>query len=309
MGILSSMRGRGMDAEVIKNAVGSLESLLSDAKDALWQVQGEVFHQANTTPEKGSFDHPRGAMEGYLRQIHDVLLVVLEAGNLPQARASLKEAWPGFESKKNGLGYTADDGIYDSCSSPALTFFERMIEALRMAVSQEITSEQAWELSRLERMLSDTAGLVYRREKTPTTEAQIQEVMHDYLGVCFASFCKDPIIKGAIKDFKPDCGIKSVNAAIEFKFVATDKHRGTAFGGIAEDTAGYKGSKDWTRFYAVICQAKPTILNSQLQSDMGRIGALTWTTFLVNLHSEIATRKTIKTGGRLKGAQLKRRRQ
>ena len=48
-----------MDAEVIKNAVGSLESLLSDAKDALWQVQGEVFHQANTTPEKGSFDHPR----------------------------------------------------------------------------------------------------------------------------------------------------------------------------------------------------------------------------------------------------------
>ena len=37
-----------MDAEVIKNAI---ESLLSDAKDALWQVQGEVFHHVNTTPE------------------------------------------------------------------------------------------------------------------------------------------------------------------------------------------------------------------------------------------------------------------
>ena len=103
------------------------------------------------------------------------------------------------------------------------------------------------------------------------------------------------MIKGSIKDFKPDCGIRSVNAAIEFKFVPTDKQRGIAFGGIAEDTAGYKGSKDWTRFYAVICQAKPTIFNSQLHSDMERIGALTWTTILVNLHSERAAKKTIKT--------------
>jgi hypothetical protein len=56
----------------------------------------------------------------------------------------------------------------------------------------------------------------------------------------------------------------------------------TAFSGIAEDTAGYRGSKDWTRFYAVIYQAQPFIFKSELKFDMKRIGATTWKTFLVD---------------------------
>jgi hypothetical protein len=54
------------------------------------------------------------------------------------------------------------------------------------------------------------------------------------------------------------------------------------FTGVVEDAGGYKGSKDWTRFYAVMYQAKPFILKSHLQSDMKRIGAATWKAILVN---------------------------
>jgi hypothetical protein len=54
-----------------------------------------------------------------------------------------------------------------------------------------------------------------------------------------------------------------------------------SFTGIVEDTGAYKGSKDWTRFYAVMYQAKHFILKSQLESDMKRIGAATWKAILV----------------------------
>ena len=91
-----------------------------------------------------------------------------------------------------------------------------------------------------------------------------------------------------------DCGIASVGAAIEFKFVRNKEEVAVAFSGIAEDTAGYKGSKDWTRFYAVIYQAQPFMLESQLRSDLKRIGAATWTPIVVNGPTESRAKKVVR---------------
>src|ERR1019366_7320260 len=173
----------------------------------------------------------------------------------------------------------------------AFTFVERLIKALHMTVSQQITSEQAWTLERLEAMLEDTPGLVHRQNEPPADEADLQEIMHDYLSAAFPDFRKNPHIGGTIKNFIPDCGIASVGAAIEFKIAHTKEKPVTAFTGIVEDTGGYKGSKDWTRFYAVMYQAKPFILKSHLQSDVKRIGAATWKAILVNGATKPRARK------------------
>jgi hypothetical protein len=131
-------------------------------------------------------------------------------------------------------------------------------------------------------MLRDTPGLVHRRGESPAREHDLQKIMHDYLSACFPDFRLNPPIGGTLKTFKPDCGIASVGAAIEFKFVDTEEQMAVAFSGVAEDTAGYKGSKDWTRFYVVIYQAKPFMLESHLRSDLKRIGAATWKPIVVN---------------------------
>ena len=131
-------------------------------------------------------------------------------------------------------------------------------------------------------MLRDTPGLVRRRKNPPANETELQKIMHDYLSACFLDFRLNPPIGGTLKNFKPDCGIASVGAAIEFKIVHTEEQRTVAFSGVAEDTAGYKGSRDWTRFYAVIYQAEPFILEGHLRSDLKRIGAATWTPIVVN---------------------------
>jgi hypothetical protein len=269
-----------MDTAVVKNAIGALEKALAQTKRALWEVAGDMYGWCGD--EHGSYEHPRLVMAWQLEELHDVLLVVLEAAQMPEARLSLVEAWSGFTSAKDGLGHTKNDHENEDCRSPALTLIERLVAALRMTVSQQITSEQAWTLARLEAMLEDTPALVHRCLKPPAEEADLRAIMHDYLSACFSDFRENPPIGGTVKNFEPDCGIASIEAAIEFKFALTEAKARVAFTGIVEDTGGYKGSNDWTRFYAVMYQAHPFILKSHLDSDMKRIGAATWKAILAN---------------------------
>ncbi len=127
--------------------------------------------------------------------------------------------------------------------------------------------------------------------------------MHDYLSACFPELRLNPHIGGTLKTFKPDCGIASVGAAIEFKIVHAAEQVAIAFSGVAEDTAGYKGSKDWTRFYAVIYQAQPFMLESQLRRDFKRIGAATWIPIVVNGPAESTKKSVRKTARNKKAAQ------
>lgn len=284
-----------MDSTVVKNAIGGLDKILSQARRAIWEIGRDIYVGYDEDQDQGGYADPRGALGANLEELHDVLLVVLEAAQMPEARASLVKAWPKFVSAKDGLRHTDEDHEYQDCTSPAFTFLERLVKALRMTVSQQITSEQAWTLARLEAMLEDTPGLVHRQPKPPSNELQLQKIMHDYLSACFPDFRKDPRIGGTVKNFDPDCGIASVGAAIEFKMAHTKQQAVVNFTGVVEDTGGYKGSKDWTRFYAVMYQAKPFILKSHLQSDMKRIGAATWKAVLVNGDTKPKKRKSKRT--------------
>jgi hypothetical protein len=265
-----------MDNAVTKNAIGGLDKILSRAKRALYEVGRNEF---GGSFDGSGYDDPRGALGAHLEEIYDVLLVVLEAAQMPLARTSLTDQWAKWS---NSLQETDDDAEYGVSMSPALTYVSRIVSALRMTVSGSMTSEEAWTLSRLEAMLGDTSALVHRRKIAPANESALQEIMHDYLSASFSDFTSKPQIGGTIKNFKPDCGIVSVGAAIEFKLAHDKPQAVQSFTGIVEDIGGYKGSKDWTRFYAVMFQSKPFVLKSHLECDLKRIGAATWKAILIN---------------------------
>jgi hypothetical protein len=65
-------------------------------------------------------------MKWFLEELHDLLLVVLEAADMPDTRASLIKAWSGFIRGK-GLGHTNNNPEHEYCESPALTCLERII--------------------------------------------------------------------------------------------------------------------------------------------------------------------------------------
>jgi hypothetical protein len=275
-----------VDQEVVKYALGGIDKTLSKAKRALQEVEMEAFGGGD---DLGGYESPTDAMVFHLEELHDHLLVVLEAAQMEETRTDLVIRWAEFKKAKNGLRNTKRFGDFDQLDSPPLEYIDRLVSALRMTVSDQISSEEAWNLARLEEMLEDTSALVLRRGAAPADEIELQKIMHDYLRACFSDFVFNPKIGGTIKSFIPDCGIRSINAAIEFKIAHTKEQAVKAYSGIVEDTAGYKGSKDWTRFFAIIYQAKPFLPKSHLQSDMQRIKAATWTPILVNGET---TRKT-----------------
>jgi len=268
-----------VDKEVVKYALGGIDKILSKAKRALQEVEMEAFGGGD---DLGSYESPTDAMAFHLEELYDHLLVVLEAALMEKTRTDLIARWAEFKKDENGLRNTKRFGDFDHFDSPPLEYIGRLVSALRMTVSNQISGEDAWNLARLEGMLEDTSNLVLGRGEPPANEAELQKIMHDYLRACFPDFVLNPKIGGTIKSFIPDCGIRDINAAIEFKIAHTKEEAVKAYSGIVEDTAGYKGSKDWTRFFAVIYQAKPFLPKSHLRSDMQRIKAATWTPILVN---------------------------
>jgi hypothetical protein len=284
--------GGEMDKDVVKNAIGGIDAILSKAKRALLEVTYERFGGGD---DLGGYESPVDAMVYHFGQLYDHLLVVLEAADMPQARVNLTAKWAEFKKQKDGLRHTDQFGEFDHLTSPVIEYLDHLVSALRMTVTDHLTSEEAWTLQRLEDLLEDGSALVHRRKKAPANEKQFQEIMEDYLKACFADFDPSPKIPGTIKNFKPDCGIISVQAAIEFKLVHTEEEAKVAFSGVIEDTAGYKGSREWTRFYAVIYQKHPFLPKSHMKHDMKRVGTLTWTPVLLNGKTTSKTKKRAAT--------------
>jgi hypothetical protein len=211
-----------------------------------------------------------------------MLMVLLDAAEMSDTRLDLSEWWKRFAAKKDGLRTVIHDGEYQYSHSPALTYVERLIRTLEGCANEGPSGVQALEIRRLEWILERTAVLVHGRKDFPSTEPGLQKVMHDYLKAAFPDFVKKFQIPGGIKNFEPDCGIRDINAAIEFKFVRTQTAVATAISGVIEDIGGYRGSKDWTRFYSVFYQAHPFMTASEAAREITRAGGTAWTPYVVN---------------------------
>lgn len=215
-----------------------------------------------------------------LQRIRIEVDVALDVAKLREAAATLREKWATYERERDGLAtlrYSAEH-MFVECLP--LQHLEHLAGAVRALLGGMGAEEH--ELVILERMLRATAVLVERRGIEPTREHDYQTVMHDYLEAAFDDY-KHPIHIDAnpLKGFEPDGGVIHLGAAIEFKYVNSKKETKRALSGIFEDTAGYSGSKDWTRFYSVIYQTRPFVSEGVIVRAIKRIAGATWTPVVV----------------------------
>lgn len=61
--------------------------------------------------------------------------------------------------------------------------------------------------------------------------------------------------------------MRSLKAAVEFKFCDSEKELKRAIGGVYEDVAGYAGSDDWRHFYAVFYMTDAFMTQSQVEAE------------------------------------------
>lgn len=78
--------------------------------------------------------------------------------------------------------------------------------------------------------------------------------MHSHLRFVFPDIAREIPISKPSKTYKPDFGIRSLRAAVEYKFVDSEKEARKTLGEVYEDIHGYSGSLDWTEVYFVMYQ-------------------------------------------------------
>ena len=262
-----------MNSPVIRAALSGLERQFERAREARVQIEYESLGSA---APGGGYENPNAALSSILTEMYDVLLVVLEAADLPETRSHLLARWDDLEVKK-----TTYDQQYDYAENKAYAFLSNLLEGLRNISSDDRPSGESYGLAQLEAILRRTPVLLRRRNMVPQGEIDIQEIMHDYLAAFFTEYKHPSRIHGVIRNFDPDGGVRNLRAAIEFKYAATNAELSRALSGVFEDVSGYCGSRDWTRFYTLIYQTEAFESEDRIRSELTRAGAITWKGILV----------------------------
>lgn len=264
--------------------VDNLVSGLNTKSQYVFKQVGELeSHQfyAMHNQEDEQFDEyfVRRLLEVGLQELYVSTTFALEALGLHRTREQLVVSWKRVEGALRETSWIHE---VDALESEPLTLLLNYVDSIRMLSSSATSPVEVSELERLENMLRDTAVLVARRRIVPRREADVQLVMHDYLRAAFVDFSPKPHVAGNVKNFNPDGGVRSLNAAMEFKFADSEADLKARISEIFEDMGGYSGSKDWTRFYAVIYMTGPFESEARFRDDIRRTGSTQWKVILVN---------------------------
>jgi hypothetical protein len=281
-----------MNLTVVQNAVGEFRRMLGKPRHALGAFEAARYGSSNYYSEAAE------ALAVGLDDLQQRLMVLLDAADMRDTRTSLDAAWVAFKANSDGLGAVVNDDECERSYSPALNYIERVLETLFACVDSGLSSAEAVELDRLEWILGRTAVLVHGRGETISGELQLQGIMHDYLWAAFPDFVRKVSIPGGLKNFEPDCGIRNLSAAVEFKVIHSRPEVARAISGVIEDIGGYRGSKDWTRFYSVFFQAHPYITEAQVRRELRRAGGSeAWTPIVVTEPTNPKEAKNVQPPG------------
>jgi hypothetical protein len=261
------------EKDAIKGSLGEIDRQLENASDALQTIEGAVLYNQASKEER---EEAEEMLEYYIGHAYELVSLALEVAGLDDTRTRLLEKLKEFRDKPNGL--TAIDVVRgEVVDSKPLSYLQTIVQGMRGSIGEGLSTKEAFGLSKLEMILEKTAYLVQKRGISPKSEKDVQDVMDDYLGAFFSDYSKGFSIPKGIKNFKPDGGVPSLNAAIEFKFADSEQEVKQELGQIYEDKGGYSGSKDWTRFYTVLYQTQHFVSEDAFKAAVFAGGRVNWT--------------------------------
>jgi hypothetical protein len=223
-------------------------------------------------------------LAGSLSRSADHIALYLELLGLNETRQKFLEGWAKFggDLGKTESWLSNEDNRLESKPLSYLSDMRHTLAALnpdQSPPSHDVRDDR--DLVRLEYVLRCTGQVLHNIGINPAREQDIQVAMKKHLRTVFEDFTPTVVISKPITGFKPDGGVISLRAAIEFKFCDTEERLSTAVRGISEDLSGYSGSYDWTRFYSVVYQTQPFTNESEFQRSVKLSGNAEKWSFIV----------------------------
>jgi hypothetical protein len=251
-----------------------LDKVARQVRDVLWRMED---------PVRGILKDPDLEQElvYFVKQLYTQTMIALDHLGLAGSRADLARAWDSFV--KSGLEKVTFYPEPGAVGSEVYDYLDAVIDGLRAIEPRSAEDRDSRpELLQLEKLLNRTAYILQKRSVVPSKEKDVHDVMDEYLEAIYgADYCREFSIPGTVKNFRPDSGIRSLGAVIEFKFAKDPQGLKTATSGLFEDAAGYKASADWKKYYSVIYMTGAHGTAEQLLAAFEQAGMIDWTPILV----------------------------
>lgn len=222
------------------------------------------YHDSENQQDAYELDEQESAIEESYRLtiefIYSSLMTLMELMSLNDKKKALIQKVEKIRKEEGGkfqIHFNFHLDFFDCKSLNVLNSEVKIISSLLGEVDKkskeedkEIFKEETHR--RLIRHLEQTGFYISALDISPTRELDVQKVMRAVLEGDFGEdYRPKPSISQPFKTFEPDGGIKSIETAIEFKFIDSAGDLKTAMDGIYTDFAGYTDSKDWNKFISI----------------------------------------------------------
>lgn len=254
-----------------------LDRTAKSVRECLWQLEDPMM---GIRVDEEAYDQ----LPYCLRRLYTETLVALDHMGLNASRAALDEFWHSFQTSglKKDLKFYPDPGVVGSTFYDHLDAVISAIRILKRTGPSHAAVIEQQDLQRLENFLRQIPSIVRKRSMLPDRERHIKELAEEFLSEFFVGdYCREFAIPGVVKNFRPDAGILSLKTVIEFKFIDSEDEFKQATSGLFEDSVGYKGSSDWTRYFSLLYQTDAFGTERQLESEFQLKALVNWKPILV----------------------------
>ncbi len=204
-----------------------------------------------------------------------VLMDIIPAQNLYN---ELQSEWVKYKNKITNLSIIP---VIGELYCPSLHALYKFFQTISDLFQIDDKFENLVIKSQLKGILRGTPKVLYDHSIKPSNETEVKNEIYKILTIVHSDTVRELNLPRTVKTYRPDIGIKSIGACIEYKFASTEQEVKTAVDGIMEDIPAYKSFKDWNTFYVVFYLTEAFYTEEQILSHFSGSKPENWEFIIV----------------------------
>lgn len=266
----------GKEEQLLSMSIG--DSILDASKyvDKVSLILEGFISVDDAEREISALEEAKDTLRWYIEKLYQEVALLAERMAAPLTAQRIFAEFD--ESKKGDLAHL--EAIPDDIglTSHHLNRIRRYFNSLSvMTTGTKVTG-----LDVFRNILENTPAIIELTGKTPDKESVVQQEVFKVLQIAFPDAVRELSIGHLMKTYKPDLGVRSLMAAAEYKFAATEAEVRHALDGIYTDMKGYSGHYEWRTFFAVIYTTDAIVNPKRLEAEFKGVKAdANWTPIVV----------------------------
>ena len=250
--------------EYVTRTLKRLDDLCEESQRLIDNL-GELAAQTNMYSERDTFESR--LVENLDSQCLTLAAAFEHLGQFGSAR-SVADGFALYKPQVASFEYEEYTGCF---WSPAQRFLVRYIGILRLHSVENLGDEERMSVRILENILAGTAMLMEHLKTPPQNEPEINRFMKRIVSAAFPDTAAVSI-PTTVKVYKPEFGVPSLSALVEYKFANTEDELKQCLDGIMADSRGYQADGRWKKYYAVIFMTAAFFTPAQIEEQFRNCG-------------------------------------